>query len=162
MAKKSRQKTGYQVTNWSAYNKSLVNRGDITFWFSEEVLANWKHAKKGFKVGRPFVYSDAAIEVLLTLEELFHLRYQQTEGLGRALVKLMGAEVAIPNYTSLAKRAVRMQVKIVIEKVIGSIDIVVDSTGCKVHGEDEVIDRSSGWEESSSLKHLNEVFQLMG
>ena len=40
MPKKSRQKTGYQVTNWSAYNKSLVNRGDITFWFSEEVLSN--------------------------------------------------------------------------------------------------------------------------
>ena len=59
MSKKSRQKTGYQVTNWSAYNKSLVNRGDITFWFSEEVLSNWEHENKGFKVGRPFVYSNA-------------------------------------------------------------------------------------------------------
>ena len=55
MSKKSHQKTGYRVTNWSAYNKSLVNRGDITFWFSEEVLANWKHSNKGFKVGRPFL-----------------------------------------------------------------------------------------------------------
>ncbi len=134
-AKKSRQKTGYQVTNWSAYNKSLVNRGDITFWFSEEVLTNWKHANKGFKVGRPFVYSDAAIEVLLTLGELFQLPYRQTEGFGCALVKLMGAEVAIHNYTSLAKRAARMQVSIVIEKVTGSIDIVVDRTGLKVHRE---------------------------
>ncbi len=61
MAKKSRQKTGCQVTNWSDYNKALVNRGAITFWFSEEVLANWKHANMGFKVGRSFVYRDAAI-----------------------------------------------------------------------------------------------------
>ncbi len=68
MSKKSRQKTGYQVTNWSAYNKSLVNRGDITFWFSEEVLSNWEHENKGFKVGRPFVYSDTAIEVLKRLK----------------------------------------------------------------------------------------------
>lgn len=137
MPKKSRQKTGYQVTNWSAYNKSLVNRGDITFWFSEEVLANWQHENKGFKIGRPFVYSDTAIEVLLTLRELFQLPYRQTEGLGRALVKLMGAEVAIPNYTSLAKRAAKMKIDIAVKKVTGSIDIVVDSTGLKVHGEGE-------------------------
>ena len=110
MSKKIRQKTGYQVTNWSAYNKSLVNRGDITFWFSEEVLSNWEHENKGFKVGRPFVYSDTAIEVLLMLRELFQLPYRQTEGLGRALVKLMGAEVAIPNYTSLAKRAAKLKI----------------------------------------------------
>ena len=126
MSKKRRQKTGYRITNWSAYNKSLVNRGDVTFWFSEEVLANLKHANKGFKVGRPFLYSDAAIETLLMLRELFHLPYRQTEGLGRALVKLMGAEVAIPNYTSLAKRAAKMNVNITVEKVSGSIDIVVD------------------------------------
>lgn len=137
MPNKSRQKSGYQVTNWSAYNKSLVNRGNITFWFSEEVLANWEHENKGFKVGRPFVYSDTAIEVLLTLRELFQLPYRQTEGFGRALVKLMGAEVAIPNYTSLAKRATKMQINITVEKVTGSIDIVVDSTGLKVHGEGE-------------------------
>lgn len=137
MSKKSRQKTGYRITNWSAYNKSLVNRGDITFWFSEEVLANWKHDNKGFKVGRPFLYSDAAIETLLMLRELFRLPYRQTEGLGRALVRLMGAEVAIPNYTSLAKRAAKMEVNIAVEKTSGSIDVVVDSTGLKVHGEGE-------------------------
>ena len=137
MSKKSRQKTGYQVTNWSAYNKSLVNRGDIAFWFSEEVLSNWEHENKGFKVGRPFVYSDTAIEVLLMLRELFQLPYRQTEGLGRALVKLMGAEVAIPNYTSLAKRAAKLKIDITVQKVTGSIDIVVDSTGLKVHGEGE-------------------------
>lgn len=137
MSKKSRQKTGYQVTNWSAYNKSLVNRGDITFWFCEEVLANWEHQNKGFKVGRPFVYSDTAIEVLLMLRELFQLPYRQTEGFGRALVKLMGAEVAIPNYTSLAKRAAKLKIDITVEKVTGSIDVVVDSTGLKVHGEGE-------------------------
>ncbi len=117
MAKKSRQKNSYQVINWSAYNKSFVNRGEITFCFSKEVLANWKHPNKGFKVGRPFVYSDVAIEVLRALREFLLLPYRQTEGFGRALVKRMGAEVAIHNYTSLAKRAARMQVNIVIEKV---------------------------------------------
>jgi len=29
----------YKVTNWKKYNESLVNRGDITVWFSEDVTA---------------------------------------------------------------------------------------------------------------------------
>lgn len=29
------QKQAYKVKNWKEYNKSLVNRGDITLWFSD-------------------------------------------------------------------------------------------------------------------------------
>ena len=64
---------------------------------------------KAVKVGRPFTYSDGAIECLLALRELFRLPYRQTEGLGRALVKLMDADVAIPDFTSLAKRAAKLE-----------------------------------------------------
>lgn len=28
-------------TFWSEYNKSLKNRGDITFWLSDDALGNW-------------------------------------------------------------------------------------------------------------------------
>ena len=38
-----------------------------------------------------------AIESLLVLRELFRLPYRQTEGLARSLVKLMQADVAIPD-----------------------------------------------------------------
>ena len=99
----------YRVTNWKEYNESLVRRGDVTLWFSDEALASWEHANDERKVGRPFTYSDGAIECLLTLRELFRLPYRQTEGLGRALVKLMEVEVAIPDFTSLAKRAAKAQ-----------------------------------------------------
>ncbi len=70
------------------YNESLVRRGDVTFWFSEDVIARWEHDNAEVRRGRPFVYSDLAIETLLTLRELFRLPYRQTEGLGRALAKL--------------------------------------------------------------------------
>ena len=61
----------YRVTNWREYNESLVRRGEITLWFSDEALASWEHANAEGKVGRPFTYSDGAIECLLTLRELF-------------------------------------------------------------------------------------------
>jgi hypothetical protein len=68
---------------------------------------------------------------------LFHLPYRQTEGLGRALVKLMEVEVAIPDFTSLAKRAARLNVCLEVAPSEGPIDIVVDSTGLKIYGAGE-------------------------
>lgn len=127
----------YRVTNWREYNESLVRRGDVTLWFSEEALASWEHANQGVKVGRPFTYSDGAIECLLTLRELFRLPYRQTEGLGRALIKLMEVEVAIPDFTSLAKRAAKLKIALNIVPTAGPIDVVVDSTGLKVYGAGE-------------------------
>jgi Transposase DDE domain len=127
----------YRVTNWREYNESLVRRGDVTLWFSEEALGSWEHANQGVKVGRPFTYSDGAIECLLTLRELFRLPYRQTEGLGRALIKLMEVEVAIPDFTSLAKRAAKLKIALNIVPTAGPIDVVVDSTGLKVYGAGE-------------------------
>ena len=119
------------------YNESLVRRGDITLWFAEDVIAAWEHANQAVKVGRPFTYSDTAIECLLALRELFRLPYRQTEGLGRALVKLMDVEVAIPDFTSLAKRAAKLGVSLELPTRPGPIDVVVDSTGLKVFGAGE-------------------------
>lgn len=135
MARKT--KAVYRVTNWKKYNESLVRRGDITLWFSENVLATWEHANREVKVGRPFTYSDTAIECLLAIRELFQLPYRQTEGLGRALVKLMQVEVAIPDFTSLAKRAAKLKVSLEVLPTEGPIDIIVDSTGVKVLGAGE-------------------------
>lgn len=127
----------YRVTNWKEYNESLVRRGEITLWFSDEALASWEHANSERKVGRPFTDSDGAIECLLTLRELFRLPYRQTEGLGRALVALLDADAAIPDFTSLAKRAAKLGVSLDIAPTAGPIDVVVDSTGLKVYGAGE-------------------------
>jgi hypothetical protein len=55
------QKQTCRITNWREYNKSLVSRGDITIWFSDEALEQWAHANDQVKVGRPFVYSDTRL-----------------------------------------------------------------------------------------------------
>lgn len=145
-AKTSVAKSRYQVTNWAKYNESLVRRGDITLWFDEAVLAAWHHANAECKVGRPFIYSDLAIETLLTLRELFRLPYRQTEGLGKALAKLMQAEIAIPDFTLLAKRSGKLKVGSSANQPApaGPIDVVIDSTGLKVYGEGEWKTRQHG------------------
>ena len=137
-------KSSYKITNWKDYNESLVRRSDITFWFDEDVIDAWEHTNDEPKIGRPFTYSDTAIECLLMLRELFRLPYRQTEGLGRALAKIMQADVTIPDYTSLAKRAAKLEIALDVAHRKGSIDVVVDSTGLKVFGEGEWKTRKHG------------------
>lgn len=134
----------YRITNWSKYNESLVQRGSITFWFSEEVIEDWLHANDEPKVGHPFVYSDGAIECLLGLRELFQLTYRQTEGFARSLVRLMQVGLPIPDFTSLAKRAAKLNISLNVSAKTGSIAVVVDSTGLKVFGEGEWKTRKHG------------------
>ncbi len=136
-AASKRKKKSYVIENWREYNESLTRRGDVTFWFSEDVVDAWEHENDQKKNGRPFVYSEVAIETLLTIRELFRLPYRQTEGLGRALAKLMGASITIPHHTSLQKRAAKLRVVIALSAIKGPIDVVVDSTGLKVFGEGE-------------------------
>lgn len=151
----AKAKNSYKITNWKKYNESLVQRGSITFWFSDEVIDQWEHANEESKVGRPFVYSDTAIESLLVLRELFRLPYRQTEGLGRSLTELMQLEVAIPDYTSLAKRAAKLDIALDISHRTGSVDVVVDSTGLKVFGEGEWKTRKHGVSKRRTWRKLH-------
>ena len=51
----------YHVRNWAEYNEGLRRRGDLTVWFDEDAIANWKAGKTG-KPGGQRVYSDMEIE----------------------------------------------------------------------------------------------------
>jgi len=149
------RKGTYKITNWSKYNESLVQRGSITFWFSEDVIDQWHHANDRPKVGHPFVYSDTAVECLLVLRELFQLPYRQTEGLGKSLTQLMQIALDIPDYTSLAKRAAKLGVVLDVRKHNGPIDVVVDSTGLKVFGEGEWKMRKHGKSKRRTWRKLH-------
>lgn len=131
------RKGAYKVTNWAEYNESLVSRGSITLWLDEEALEKWEHQNDEVKRGRPFVFSDTAIECLLVLREVFRLPYRQTEGLAHSLMQLMQVNLRVPDYSSLAKRAAKLEIDLSVTRRRGPIDIVVDSTGLKVFGEGE-------------------------
>jgi hypothetical protein len=75
----------------------LVQRGDITLWFEEEFLReNWSRVATG-KRGKPFKYSDAAIQTLLVLKAVFGLPYRALEGFSRSLMKLIDSVPGNPD-----------------------------------------------------------------
>ncbi len=34
-------KQKFKITDWTAYNKELINRGSLTFWMDESVIQTW-------------------------------------------------------------------------------------------------------------------------
>jgi hypothetical protein len=66
-----------KIINWPEYNEALVQRGQFTLWLADDVIEHWLHENKGNKLGRPFTYSNLAIEMLLTIREFFHTTYSQ-------------------------------------------------------------------------------------
>ena len=54
-------KTKYHVGNWPAYDRALVQRGDITVWLAPDAIATWEAVGVG-KRGGQRQYSDLAIE----------------------------------------------------------------------------------------------------
>jgi len=46
------RKGAYKIMDWSKYKESLVRRGSVTFWYSEDVIRQWRHAN-GQQLGLP-------------------------------------------------------------------------------------------------------------
>ena len=98
----------YHVRNWAEYNEGLRRRGDLTVWFDEEAIANWKADKTG-KPGGQRVYSDMAIETGLVVRMVYKLAYRQTEGFLHSIASLLGLGIEIPDYSTLCRRWNRPQ-----------------------------------------------------
>ena len=82
-------KTKYHVGNWPAYDRALVQRGDITVWLAPDAIATWEAVGVG-KRGGQLQYSDLAIETALTLRLIFHLPLRQTEGFLTSIFGMLG------------------------------------------------------------------------
>src|SRR4051812_32175865 len=97
-------KMKFKVTNWREYETGLRQRGSLTLWITSEALSSWQAPKRTTRGGQP-PYSDLAIETALTLGTVFGLRLRQTEGLLASVLRLMGLALAVPDHTTLSRRA---------------------------------------------------------
>jgi hypothetical protein len=130
-----RPRKRYRIRNWREYDRGLIARGDLTLWFSPDLA--W-HAPEGMgKRGRPRVFSDAAIQCVLTLKVLFQLALRAAQGLVGSLIRLTGLDWPVPHYSTLSRRQRDLRVAIPCRPRGEPLHLVVDSTGVKVLGEGE-------------------------
>lgn len=150
---KTTEKARYSVVNWRDYNDSLVKRGSITLWISEEDIEAWKPDGPR-KRGGQLQYTDGAIQCMLMVRSFFHLTLRATEGFVRSVFKLIDLELAVPDYTTICKRSKCLKVSLP-TKAKGPVHAVLDSTGLKVFGEGEWKVRQHGYAKRRSWRKLH-------
>src|SRR5262249_35270046 len=129
-------KTKYRVGNWRAYERSLVQRGDVTFWLSADARAAWRPAPSG-QAGGQKRFSDLAIKTALTLRRVFRLPLRQAEGFLRSVLSMMDIDLEAPDHTTLSRRSRHLDVELRRVSTNGRIHLIIDSTGLAIGGEGE-------------------------
>lgn len=127
----------YRVQNWPASEAGLGRRGDLTFWLDETALAGWHAPRRSTPGGQP-LYSALAIELVLTLRLVFHLALRQAAGFVASVLRLLGAELPVPDHTTLSRRGrafAGRQPRVA--RGSGPVHLVLDSTGLQLFGQGE-------------------------
>src|SRR4051794_7291473 len=151
-----------KVVNWREYDESLRRRGSLTVWFSDEVIEAWKASPRTGRGGQP-EYSDLAILTGLTLKAVFRLAYRQTEGLIGSVIGLLGLDLAVPDHSTLCRRAETLEVPRPKPRGAGAGDgggaeplhLLVDSTGLKLIGAGEWLVEKHGAKRRRSWRKMH-------
>jgi hypothetical protein len=152
--KTSEPKGVYRVRNWREYNTGLIARGDVTMWIDEGVLTQVPEAGPSRR-GRPSVYSDAVIQMLLGLKQVYRLPLRALQGFAQSLRKLAFADLPVPNYTTMSRRAQELNVVLPALRSGEPLHLVVDSTGLKLYGEGEWKVRKHGYSKRRTWRKVH-------
>jgi len=71
------------------------------------------------------------------IRHVFHLPLRQTEGFMNSLVRVMKANIAIPDFSSISKHVIGLPRHVLNMAMEPSSLVIVDSSGLKVYGKDE-------------------------
>jgi hypothetical protein len=136
--------------DWSEYNKTLIERGKLSFWISKDLKEIWYSAPD------ETTYSDRAIEVLSVLRFKFGLKLREVEGFAQSLFSWIGLDLKVPSYSTLCRRLGKLS--LIFWQDISPEDrlhVVVDSTGLKVYGEGEWKVRIHGYSKRRTWRKVH-------
>jgi hypothetical protein len=135
-------KQRHRVTNWAAYEAGLRARGGLTVWFTAEAVEAWRAEPRTGRGGQAR-YSALAVTTALTLRAVFRLALRQTEGLIGSILALLGLDLAVPDHTTLSRRAGTLEVARP-RRGREPAHLLVDSTGLKLCGPGEWLEEKHG------------------
>ena len=146
-------KQPHKVTNWAEYDAALRQRGSLTVWFTDAAVATWRAAPRTTRGGQPY-YSALAIKTALALRAVFRLALRQTEGLIGSIIRLLGLDLAVPDHSTLSRRAETLQV-LRPRSSSEPVHLLVDSTGLQLCGPGEWLVEKHGTRTRRSWRKLH-------
>lgn len=146
-------KQRHRITNWPEYDAALRQRGSLTVWFTEAAIAAWPAERRTTRGGQPR-YSALAVTTALTLRAVFRLALRQTEGLIRSIIRLLGLDLAVPDHSTLSRRAETLPVVRAGSSGV-PVHLLVDSTGLRLCGPGEWLVEKHGARTRRSWRKLH-------
>jgi len=150
-----KKKAKYRIRNWRDYNRSLVNRGSLTFWIAEDLLANWIEKEKSGGRGASPRYTQAAMLAMASLKFVFSQAGRQTCGLVASIFRLLKVELSVPDHSTVSRRMAGLEVGLPVKASEKARHLVIDSTGLKVYGEGEWKVRTHGVSKRRTWRKLH-------
>ena len=137
-----RKKPIYKVTNWSAYNKSLKKRGELSLYFPTGDLKSQFINEEPYIRGIPgqqSTYRAPYIELTYTFYRLFDWGIRQTTGYFEDLWDTKGLDIPVPSFGHLSDLFAALSVKIrqfcdkLAQRIARreSVSLILDSTGLR-------------------------------
>lgn len=135
-----RKKPRYKVTNWSAYNKSLKKRGQLSLYFPhgdlKSAFINEHPYITGFSGQQP-TFKAAYTELIYTFYRLFGWGLRQIAGYFEDLWQTKGLDILVPSFGHLSDlfSILPLKVRQFCDKLAKrvsqgeSITLILDSTG---------------------------------
>jgi len=120
----------YRTTNWSIYNAELRRLGSMLIWVDQDM--GWLAPHEGRSV-RPPVFSDAAIQFCRCVKVLFRLPLRQTAGMVASLLRLVGLNWSVPEFSTLCRRQKALAVQIPYRRIDGPFNLFVPSRDHAAH-----------------------------
>ncbi len=142
-----------RVINWAEYDAGLRARGSLTVWFTPEAIEAWKAEPRTGRGGQP-TYSALAIATALTLRAVFRLALRQTEGLIGSILQLLGLDLAVPDHSTLSRRAEMLEVPRPHCRR-EEVHLLVDSTGLRLCGPGSWLEEKHGSKRRRAWKMLH-------
>ena len=99
----------YNTRNWPAYNEALKQRDSPAIWFDPDMGGVPPPTGKR---GRQPQDSAAALQTCLTLKVLSAMALRQTTEFAESLLRLVGLDRAVPDFSTLCRRQKTLVVNI--------------------------------------------------
>jgi hypothetical protein len=95
------------------------------------------------------------IQMLLGLKQVYRLPLRALQGFAHSLRELAFADLPVPNYTTLSRRAQDLKVRLPALRSGEPLHLVVDSTGVKLYGEGEWKVRKHGYSKRRTWRKVH-------